>query len=283
MRKPRLFIASSAEKLKVADAFNVNLDHDFEATIWKNGTFNLSSVTINAVVEKSSVVDFALFVFAPDDEVLIREQHQNVIRDNVLFELGLFIGAIGLERCFIVKPRGVELRLPTDLLGVTMADYEADRSDGDLESATNTACTLIKNSARKLGLLEHIGSPARERTRVNPQAYDLTGDDLEFLAACAASYTRFPGGLSLLSIEHSLKKSVPEIKNHIAAIKLERLGYVEKRLATDEQDHYDYFSYHITEDGVNALLSRADHWPDPPQRSGGKEAKLADMDDSIPF
>lgn len=282
MRKPRLFIASSAEKLRVADAFNVNLDHDFEVSIWKNGTFDLSSVTINAVVEKSSAVDFALFVFAPDDEALIREQHQNVIRDNVLFELGLFIGAIGLERCFIVKPRGVELRLPTDLLGVTMADYEAGRSDGDLESATNQACTLIKNSAKKLGLLEHIGNPAKERLRANPQAFSLTTTDLQFLVACASSYTRHPGGMGLSRIEQSLK-SVPEFKRHIAAIKLERLGYVEKRIATDDQDGYDYFSYHITDDGVNAILSRADDWPDVPKGPPEKPVSLADMSDEIPF
>lgn len=282
MRKLRLFIASSAEKLGVADAFNVNLDHDFEVSIWKNGTFDLSSVTINAVVEKSSAVDFALFVFAPDDEALIREQHQNVIRDNVLFELGLFIGAIGLERCFIVRPRGVELRLPTDLLGVTMADYEAGRSDGDMGSATNQACTLIKNAAKKLGPLEHVGNPAKERIRANPQAYNLTDMDLQFLVACASSYTRHPEGMSLSHIEQGLK-SVPEFRCHIAAIKLERLGYVEKRIANDDRDGYDYFSYQITEDGVNAILSRADDWPDQPKGPAAKEVTLLDMSDDIPF
>ena len=57
MRKPRLFIASSAESLPIAEAVNVNLDHEFEVTIWKNGTFRLSSTTIDDLVEKSSAVD----------------------------------------------------------------------------------------------------------------------------------------------------------------------------------------------------------------------------------
>ncbi|HAS8291268.1 TPA: hypothetical protein I7707_21480, partial [Vibrio vulnificus] len=135
MRKPRLFIASSAESLPIAEAVNVNLDHDFEVTIWKNGTFKLSSSTIDDLVEKSSTVDFALFIFAPDDITSIRSRKEHVVRDNVIFEMGLFVGAIGKSRSFILKPRNVEMHLPTDLLGVTPADYEATRSDNDLVSA----------------------------------------------------------------------------------------------------------------------------------------------------
>ena len=67
MRKPRLFITSSVESLAIAEAVNVNFDHEFEVTLWKNGTFKLSSSAINDLVEKSSFVDFALFIFAPDD------------------------------------------------------------------------------------------------------------------------------------------------------------------------------------------------------------------------
>ena len=91
MRKPRLFIASSAESLNIAEAVNVNLDHEFEITIWKNGTFKLSSTTIDDLVEKSSTVDFALFIFAPDDIASIRSRQEHVVRDNVIFEMGLFM------------------------------------------------------------------------------------------------------------------------------------------------------------------------------------------------
>ena len=150
--KPRLFIASSAESLNIAEAVNVNLDHEFEITIWKNGTFKLSSSTIDDLVEKSSTVDFALFIFAPDDIASIRSRQEHVVRDNVIFEMGLFIGAIGKSRSFILKPRNQEMHLPTDLLGVTPADYDSNRSDGDLVSATNRACSLIKSDLSKVPL-----------------------------------------------------------------------------------------------------------------------------------
>ncbi|MCW5198859.1 nucleotide-binding protein [Desulfobulbus sp. F4] len=66
-RKPRIFIGSSVESLPVADAVNVNLDHQAEVTIWRNGTFDLSSNTIDSLEEKAQSVDFSLFIFSPDD------------------------------------------------------------------------------------------------------------------------------------------------------------------------------------------------------------------------
>lgn len=255
VRKPRIFIASSAEKLRVAGAFNVNLDRDFEVTLWTNGTFQLSSVTLPALTEKSSEVDFALFVFAPDDAALVKGEQVNSVRDNVVFELGLFIGALGLDRCFIAKPRGVDLHLPSDLLGITMADYEANRSDGDVISATNRACSLIKEATDKLGLLERIGNPAKERRRANPRSLDMTQGDLSFLVACADSVTRHPGGMGLGMIEYGMK-GVPDIEKQVSAIKLERLGYVQKVIANDDYNNgAEYFSYSLTEDGIEAILN----------------------------
>ncbi|WP_318427876.1 nucleotide-binding protein [Photobacterium leiognathi] len=184
LRKPRLFIASSAESLPIAEAVNVNLDHDFEVTIWKNGTFKLSSSTIDDLVAKSSTVDFALFIFAPDDITSIRSRKEHVVRDNVIFEMGLFVGAIGKSRSFILKPRNVEMHLPTDLLGVTPADYEATRSDNDLVSATNRACSLIKSEVENLGLINHAALSENKRMVANPANYELKDKDYHFLAEC---------------------------------------------------------------------------------------------------
>ena len=52
-----------------------------------------------------------------------RKKKQAAPRDNVIFELGLFMGALGRERTFIVKPRHVDIKIPSDLLGVTFIEY----------------------------------------------------------------------------------------------------------------------------------------------------------------
>ncbi len=276
MRKPRLFIASSVESLPIAEAINVNLDHDFEVTIWKGGTFQLSSYTIDDLVKKSSAVDFALFIFTPDDITLIRDKREHVVRDNVLFELGLFIGAIGKDRSFIIKPRNVELHLPTDLLGVHAADYESKRSDGDLISATNKACSLIKQEASIKGIINNIGATSKKRLRANPEVYELNETDFKCLSMCSSSHTSYPGGLGFDVIINRLPK-IADSQLRISAIKLERMGYVEKTIETDEQDGYDYYAYKITEDGISALLNKKGALEGPPPSP--------DKDDSgdIPF
>eukprot|EP01041_Mallomonas_annulata_P031142 gene31142-53399_t len=92
-------------------------------TIWRNGTFKLGSDGLGDLIKKSSAVDFAVFVFTPDDITTMRNKEVIVARDNVVFELGLFIGALGKDRCYVVKPRGIEMHLPSDVAGVTTADY----------------------------------------------------------------------------------------------------------------------------------------------------------------
>jgi hypothetical protein len=255
VRKPRLFIASSVESLPVAEAINANLDHELEVTLWKSGTFRLSSSTIEDLVRKSSAVDYALFVFTPDDVAVIRDKREHVVRDNVLFELGLFIGAIGRERCFIVRPRGVDLHLPTDLLGgMTPADYESSRSDGDLMSAVNRACTLVKAEIKQKGVIGDLGDFASRRVVANPDTYRLTIDDLSILSWAAESHTSNPEGLRYDWLQNRIPRMHDSIRK-LGIIKLEKLGYVERRVERDKNDDYDFFAYRITENGITALLN----------------------------
>lgn len=265
MRKPRLFIASSVESLRIAEAVNVNLDHELEVTIWKNGTFKLSSTTIDDLVEKASSIDFALFIFAPDDIATIRDRNHHIVRDNVIFEMGLFVGAIGKQRSFILKPRNEDMHLPSDLLGITPADYEANRSDGDLISATNRACSLVKTEVARIGIINHVALSESRRIQANPPSYDLNDIDFQFLAASLRSQTSSPGGLSFYQIINGFNRQY-ENKLQISAIKLERMGLVEKFIAVDEQNGYDYYSYKVSEMGIDVLLkneSRVDVQDEP--------------------
>lgn len=257
MRKPRLFIASSAESLDIAEAVNVNLDHELEVTIWTGGTFKLSSTTIDDLLQKASSVDFALFIFTPDDIATIRSRTEPVVRDNVLFEMGLFIGAIGKERSFILKPRDIETHLPTDLLGVTPADYDDKRSDGNLVSATNKACSLIKSEVSRIGIINHAALSDTKVLKANPAKYEMLVTDYEFLGYCLDSYISRPGGLAYVDIANNFNNT-NETFIKLSAISLERMGLVEKSIATDEDHGYEYYSYVITEMGVDQLLKNKD-------------------------
>jgi hypothetical protein len=79
--------------------------------------------------------------------VKMRDKMVAVARDNVIFELGLFIGRLGRNRVFFIAPRGsYDFHLPTDLLGVTSGDYDHTRSDQRWESALAPACNKIRRS-----------------------------------------------------------------------------------------------------------------------------------------
>jgi predicted nucleotide-binding protein len=118
--KPRVFIGSSVEGLSVAYALQENLEHDVEATVWPQGAFSPSDFVLSALLDALENYDFGIFVFTPDDVVHMRGQDHPAVRDNVLFELGLFTGGLGVRRTAIVLPNGQEQpRLPTDLLGLT--------------------------------------------------------------------------------------------------------------------------------------------------------------------
>ena len=208
-------------------------------------------------MEKSSFVDFALLIFAPDDIATIRSRSEHVVRDNVIFEMGLFVGAIGKSRSFILKPRDVEMHLPTDLLGVTPADYDASRSDGDLVSATNRACTLIKSEVERLGLINHERLSESKKIIANPTSYEIKEQDYKYLAACLQSHTADPVGLPFYRISNNFR-GVNDAALQLSLIKLERMGYLSKTIETEENDGYDFYAYSITEMGIDILLQNED-------------------------
>ncbi|MGZ0708961.1 TIR domain-containing protein [Coraliomargarita sp. W4R53] len=149
--RPKVFIGSSSEGLAIAEAIQVNLDHEAEVTIWSQGVFGLSQGTLESLVSVLGDFDYAILVLTPDDLTESRSEIQNAPRDNVLFELGLFIGHLGRERCFITYDRTAELKIPSDLAGISPADFQP-HSDGNLQAAVGSATTRMKAVIRELGL-----------------------------------------------------------------------------------------------------------------------------------
>lgn len=155
--RPSLFIASSVESKDVAYAIQENLDFTADVTVWDQNVFELSNYSLDSLVTLFDEVDFGAFVFCPDDIAKIRNKDVLIVRDNVLFELGLCIGKIGRERTFIIIPRGYEkdFHLPSDLLGITPATYEPKREDGNLTAALGPTCNKIKRALDKFGEITH--------------------------------------------------------------------------------------------------------------------------------
>jgi hypothetical protein len=124
--KPRIFLGSSGQQEKLVQALTRGLQEIADVDPWTT-VFNPGVSTLDRLVELTHEVDFAAFVFAQDDWTA-RGASPDVAagqaspRDNVVFEAGLFGGALGIRRTFILHANGA--KLPTDLLGLTSIRYD---------------------------------------------------------------------------------------------------------------------------------------------------------------
>jgi Predicted nucleotide-binding protein containing TIR-like domain len=148
--KPVLFVGSSTEGLEPARRIQQQLELDAQVVPWTDGVFGLGRTPLEALVRTAQDADFAALVLTPDDLVVERGEHGFVPRDNVLFELGLFIGALGRDRTFLVYSRDDRPALPTDLDGITAATFSGPHRSAS-QAILGPACTLIRDAMRSLG------------------------------------------------------------------------------------------------------------------------------------
>ncbi len=92
--------------------------------------------TIIEKFEGFADVGFAIALLTPDDEVIMMSDRSNKksyfrARQNVIFEMGFFIGILGRERVFpLVK--GDDVEIPSDYMGVVYTKYEGGNWKLDL-------------------------------------------------------------------------------------------------------------------------------------------------------
>ena len=177
MNKPRIFLGSSKEQEKLLQALTRGLEDVAHVEPWTT-SFNPGTTALERLVELAHEVDFAAFVFAQDDWTTNSPQPSSPTeagqaspRDNVVFEAGLFGGALGMRRTFILHASGS--KLPSDLLGLTSVRYEG---------TTPAEVRVVNQKLRKA--IENAGRVARieglwwqfsltERTAHEPSAVSL--------------------------------------------------------------------------------------------------------------
>jgi len=160
MTRPSVFIGSSSEGLTFARAARDLLARDAEITLWDEGFFGLGNTFIETLINALPRFDFAILVFTPDDLVHSRQQESLGPRDNVVFELGLFMGRLGRSRTFILHQSNAGIKMPSDLAGLTAATYEWPREDNSHRSAVGAACDIIREVIRDLGVSDAKTSKA---------------------------------------------------------------------------------------------------------------------------
>lgn len=152
----KVFFGSSNEGKRVAERLAARLESygSVESRVWTQGVFDIGTHVLDGLIQHASLTDFAILVLSPDDKVESRDVLSQAPRDNVIFELGLFIGAVGKNRTYMVQPEGTLLKLPSDLVGITQVRYNSERLDGDLNAALSPAALSIHDQIQKIGTRE---------------------------------------------------------------------------------------------------------------------------------
>lgn len=180
--RPSLFVGSSSEGLRIAEAVQVVLDPVCEVELWNQGMYGLTQGTLESLVLAVSRFDFALLVLTADDMTVSRGTERAAPRDNVLFELGLFIGALGRDRTFMLHDRKSPPALPSDLAGITPATFEPHHS-GNLAAALGAPCTKIRNAVERMGSRRDKGLQNLEKAALS---VELAGETMQALVRLLA-------------------------------------------------------------------------------------------------
>lgn len=150
--KPRMFIMSSVEGLDVANEIQSGLQHDVLATVWPNGVFWAGGYPLESLELAVAESDFGVAVAHFEDIVETSRGTRNPsIRDNVLFELGMFMGRLGRRRSILVYPSHAGIKLPSDLHGLTPASFQPGDAN-TLAARLGPVCTEIRKIVRRLGV-----------------------------------------------------------------------------------------------------------------------------------
>ena len=151
MDKPRMFLGSSTKQAKLLDVLTRGLEDMVDVEPWTT-SFNPGTSTLERLLELTREVDFAAFLFAQDDWTAASPpaspesgSGQAAPRDNVVFEAGLFGGALGMRRTFILHAGGA--KLPTDLLGLTCARYKTPTA-AEMKNVVALLRKAIENEAQ---------------------------------------------------------------------------------------------------------------------------------------
>ncbi|MER8476072.1 nucleotide-binding protein [Mesorhizobium sp. M1163] len=122
-----------------------------EAYLWDHGTFAVSEYPISSLEDAIERADFTIAVAKADDILVLRGESSKVARDNVHFEYGISVGRLGRERSFLLVEADANIRLPSDLAGLTTLRYQGGDQD-KMERSVAKACDQARQRIEFIGV-----------------------------------------------------------------------------------------------------------------------------------
>lgn len=199
--KRKLFIGSSKEGLFFAKQIKEIITKEcgdwLECVIWnESGIFNLNRSTLDNLVKASRRFDYGVLVATSDDLALIRLKTRIIPRDNVIFEMGLFLGSLGLTRAFLATQ---DCKLPSDYNGITTLRLPKKKvQDVDISSlilqlkSTKESFSLktIPSTALAVGYFDNFVKPFCLANSKNGQLHIIIPKQVEDIKSVVEFYVQ---------------------------------------------------------------------------------------------
>lgn len=152
MEKLNVFIGSSSEERKIDTQIrNIIEENNAKATNWRK-IFTPGEFGLDSLIKISNKIDAAVLIASLDDKIWYRGNKTTTPRDNIIFEIGLFIRALGRNRVAVVvvnNENGETPKLPSDLLGLNLLFHDINKPAKIEHSISNWICNLVKISQTK--------------------------------------------------------------------------------------------------------------------------------------
>ena len=138
------------------------LSKNLDVRIWDDDTFHLGDHPLESLGRQMLLSDFALLIVHPDDKIVEKGKDDTyTTRDNVLFELGLFIGALGKKRGFFLAvndhtgKKEKKVKIPTDLVGIIRMQVNLvskNTFDKPLQKQCNLLLAAVDRAQKSMGI-----------------------------------------------------------------------------------------------------------------------------------
>jgi CAP12/Pycsar effector protein, TIR domain len=190
--RPRVFIGSSSEGKEIAQRLQAELLDFCDAELWTQGFFPLGDSNVESLLLASAEVDYAVLVLTPDSLVQERGTEGHAPRANVIFELGLFTGALGRHSAFAVYCADDKVVIPSDW-SVTSAVYRRPprgNISAALAPATLAIRDAIKRAEERKSQMKQTGIADGEEVAVRARVVRYAHDALETFGTGVAGVRR---------------------------------------------------------------------------------------------
>jgi hypothetical protein len=147
----KVFIGAPSEDDGLGAALQGRLEDSASVRVWDQGTFEENRGTLDSLLTAVEDHDFACFLALPVDNVESRGSTHPIVRDNIIFEYGLFLARLGPDRVFLLYPSGAELALPSDLKGVTHISFKPVDQDNPPAAVLGPPAQKIKENIKRHG------------------------------------------------------------------------------------------------------------------------------------